>query len=274
MKYYHCLMAIPFIGLQTANASSLTPHVEEKDTWDFQITSYLWAPSLSGKISPFKNERTIDVKRSTSDVIDKFNPSSFVDLWAEHDRWVFSGNLMYSHGKDSQAYQQFTVQPMFAMASDGSYNIGLSGKAETTEFTATLMGGYRIVETPDYTLDLLGGIRYWYISNKLKMRVNYSPSIVHYLHYNEKFNWIDPLIGTKLTIPISERFSFQTELDAGGFGIGSDFTWSMLSSINYKFTDNLAASAGYRTFKVDYDRKGYVYNIRQNGPAIGLAWYF
>ena len=47
------------------------------------------------------------------------------------------------------------------------------------------------------------------------------------------------------------------QADIGGFGVGSDLTWSLLGTFNYVFTDKWSASLGYKYLSVDYDDDGY-----------------
>lgn len=247
---------------------------EENNAWTLEMTSVLWAPSVSGKLSPFKHGATVDVDRSFSDTINNLNLSSFLNIAASYDRFVFSGNIMYANAVDKKKYRDLPALQIPALGVITPPGTNIDGKANSTEFMTTTMGGYRIMDTPAYTLDLLAGTRFWYISNDVTVNA-YHPSFgQRHLSYGENFWWIDPLIGARVFVPVTKNVSFKSEVDAGGLGVGSDFTWSMLSSINYKFTPYISATAGYRIFKVHYDHQDHVYNILQSGPVLGLAWHF
>ena len=136
------------------------------------------------------------------------------------------------------------------------------------------MSGYRIMDTENYSLDILGGFRYWYIKNNITVNA-YHPLIGNYrTSYGEKLWWIDPLIGARIFAPVAENIYFQSEIDAGGLGVGSDYTWSLLATLNYTFINNISISAGYKAFKVNYDRQGHIYNTLQSGPILGATWHF
>lgn len=278
MNRYSLLIALPLLGFQAASATSsfsVPAYTEEKqETWDLQISSFLWAPSISGKMAPFKRGAAVEVDRSLSDTISNLDLGSFVNIWARHGRLVFSGNIMYSDATDRDKYDNlpaFQVPGMTVIIPPGA---SMSGKAKTIQFMTTMMSGYRIMDTENYTLDVLGGFRYWYISNDVTVNA-YHPSIgSRRASYGEKFWWIDPLIGARAFVPITNNIAFQSEIDAGGMGVGSDYTWSMLASINYTFINNLTVSAGYKAFKVNYDRQDHVHNILQSGPILGATWHF
>lgn len=278
MNRYSLLMALPLLGFQAASATSsfsvpaLTE--EKKETWVLQISPFLWAASVNGRIAPFQRGATVEVDRSFSDIINNLNRGGFVNIWARHGRLVFSGNIMYSDTTDRNRYNNlpsFQVPGMTVIIPPGTH---LSGRVDTTQFITTMMSGYRIMDTESYTLDVLGGFRYGYISNDVTVDA-YHPAIgSHRTSYGEKFWWIDPLIGARVFVPVTKDISFQSEIDAGGLSVGSDYTWSLLSSINYTFTNNLTVSAGYKAFKVNYDRRGHIHDILQSGPVLGLTWNF
>jgi hypothetical protein len=134
---------------------------------------------------------------------------------------------------------------------------------------ATLQAGYRVVDTPKFTLDALGGIRFWHISNDVTVSaLGLSRS------YGESFNWVDPLVGTRALLRLTDKLSLQAQADIGGFGAGSELTWSVLGTVNYVLTDHLSVSAGYKALHVDYDRDGYVFDSRLNGPVLGVTYRF
>jgi hypothetical protein len=42
----------------------------------------------------------------------------------------------------------------------------------------------------------------------------------------------------------------------------------------YRFTDSISSTLGYRSVKVDYDRDDFLYDVRQEGIATGVAFAF
>lgn len=232
--------------------------------WALQITPYLWASGLSGDISPFRRAPTIEVDKSFSDVMDDLNFGGFINLWGRYDRFVFSGDLMYIDTTDSRA-----VGPLPPLPIPIPPGTTIRGKVDSREFMATVQGGYRVYDAPGMTLDALAGMRIWDIATDVKVSaLGVSRS------YDESFSWVDPVIGARGFLRVTEDLSFQAQADIGGFGVGSDFTWSVLATANYILTDNLSVSAGYRVLDVDYDHDGHVFDTRLSGPVLGATWRF
>lgn len=240
------------------------PVVDATSTWALQVTPYMWAAGLKGEISPFRRAPTIGIEKSFSDVMDDLNFGGFVNVWARYDRFVFSGDMMYVDTTDSHAFGPLPALPI--AVPPGTV---INGSVDSKQFMATLQGGYRVVDTPDFTLDALAGARFWHISNDVTVS-----ALGMSRTYGESFGWVDPVVGIRAFLPLTDRLSVQAQADVGGFGVGADITWSALATVNYTVTDHLSISAGYKVLDVDYARGGHVYDTRLSGPVLGMTLRF
>ncbi len=73
---------------------------------------------------------------------------------------------------------------------------------------------------------------------------------------------------------LTDKLSFQTQADIGGFGVGSDLTWSALATVNYIVTDKFSVSRGYKVLDFDYDHDGHLFDARLSGPVLELTYRF
>ena len=62
--------------------------------------------------------------------------------------------------------------------------------------------------------------------------------------------------------------------DIGGFGVGSDLSWNAVGAASWAFAENWSAVLAYRLLDVDYDHNAFKYNVRTDGPALGLMYTF
>lgn len=280
MHRYAIAIALSLSAVQAADAADAAydlpeapaPESAERPTWALQITPYMWAAGFDGHISPFRRGPTIAIDKSFSDVLDDLNFGGFVNVWGRYERLVFSGDVMYVDTTDSHGTGPL---PGITIPGIGVIPPGVNVDAEvdTKQFTATLMGGYRVIDTPQFTLDALGGVRFWHISNDVTLTASLggmSRSVSH----DESFGWVDPLVGMRAFLPITEKLSVQAQADVGGFGVGSDFTWSAMATLNYVLTDHLSASAGYKVLDVDYEHDGHVFDSQLRGPVLGITYRF
>lgn len=225
--------------------------------WVFQVTPYVWAAGMEGDISPFRLAPTVHVEKSFSDILDDLNVAGFVNFWARNDRFVLSGDVMYVNITESA-----TSRPLPIIGAIGA-------DYDTAQFAATLQAGYRLYDMPQFTFDVLGGVRYWHVWNDLNVRVAGRTFAVE-----SDFDWLDPVIGARAHLHLTDKFSILAQGDVGGFGVGSDSTWQVLATANYSFNDKLALSAGYKVMSVDYEDDGHVFDTTLSGPVLGVTFRF
>lgn len=252
-----------------AKASDLpAPAENEGETerpWVLQITPYVWGTGLSGDVSPFRRGPTIGIKKSFSDVIEDLDFAGFVNVWGRYERFVFSADMLYVSTTDSKVVHGTIPRPPLSVRLDASI--------DTRQFTSTLQAGYRVIETPDFTFDVLGGVRFWHISNDVDLDVEVAGQ-KRRISYGEDFGWVDPVIGARAFLRMTEKLSLQAQADVGGFGGGSNSTWSVLATANYTMTDHLSVSAGYKYLDINYEDDGHVFDTTMSGPVIGLTYRF
>ncbi|MDO3443955.1 hypothetical protein [Agrobacterium sp. V1] len=282
MKRFSLFIALSLCGMPVAHAADTTrdlpsepvPEGTSRPGWAFQVTPYLWAAGLDGSLSPFRRGPTIDVDKSFSDVMDDLNFGGFVNLWGRYDRFIFSGDIMYVDTTDSHATGPLSAFQIPGLGVTIPPGATIDGKVDTRQFMATLQGGYRVIDTSQFTLDALAGARFWHISNDVTVTASHFAIGSQTATHDESFGWVDPVVGLRAFLPLTEKLSVQAQADVGGFGAGSDITWSVLATANYLVTDNLSVSAGYKALKVDYDRDGHVYDTMLSGPVLGMTWRF
>ena len=87
-------------------------------------------------------------------------------------------------------------------------------------------------------------------------------------------SWVDPMIGVRTRIDTSMPVYFTAWGMVGGFGVGSDFNWDVMGGVGYQWTDKFSTVLGYRALGVDYDNDGFVYDVIQQGVALGAVVTF
>lgn len=273
LSAFAALMAFSASAASAADQLASLPARVDGADWAFQATGYLWATGLNGNISPFRRAPTLHVEKSFSDVMDDLNFGGFLNIWGRYDRFVLSGDLMYVDTTDSKA-----AGPLPALQIPGLRTLpagaAIDANVDTQEFMATLQAGYRIVDADGFSLDALAGARFWHISNAVAVTASHPLIGSVSAAYKESFGWVDPVIGARAFFNLTDKLSVQGQVDIGGFGAGSDLTWSALATVNYIFTDTLSVSAGYKVLDVDYSDDGYVFDSRLSGPVVGLTYRF
>jgi hypothetical protein len=90
--------------------------------------------------------------------------------------------------------------------------------------------------------------------------------------------WWDPVLGSRIRLPVVGKLSFNVSGDIGGFDVGSELTWQALPFFNFQFTKLASMQVGYRFLYTDYSTGSglneFKYDVLTCGPQIGFALHF
>lgn len=223
---------------------------DEPGVWTGQITPYVWAVGIGGDITPFAGAPTISFDKSFSEVLEDSDGAFFISGFARRDRFVVLGDFSYS-----------------ASSKEGLVPPGVPATGKLRQTSLTLAAGYRAVAGPDWTLDILGGVRVWSLSSSIELfggAIQKSPG--------DEF--ADAILAVRANVPLGPRWSVIAYGDIGVFQIGSHATSQFLLTVNYQLNDNIYLSAGYRELSVDYRDGGTRVDATMAGPLVGATWRF
>jgi hypothetical protein len=161
------LPTIVLIGLHSLSSLAYAQDEEARSStsasgspWVVQLSPYVWTSALEGDVSPFKRAPTIHIEKSIGEVLEDFQGGLFAQVLLQKGRVVIVGDLMYVTLSDAKVVNELPiVGPIPA----------LSAALDTTQFTSTLLAGYRVVTGARGSLDLLGGARIWHLSNEVNV---------------------------------------------------------------------------------------------------------
>jgi hypothetical protein len=237
------------------SAQLLARPAHAEDGWRFQVTPYAWAPSLSGSIRPRPFLPTASFDRRFSDILENLDGAFFLTGTARYDRFVIFGDFTWS-----AVTEQDRIALPFAP-------FGFDVHGQVRQLSATLAGGYSVVDRPDFTLDLLAGVRLWHIDASVNIRGTG-------LAASKSDTWADPVLAARVRWQFAPDWSVIALADVGGFGVGSEVTWQAVGTLNYRINDRVFLSAGYRHMAFDYDRGGMKLDIDMSGPLAGVTFRF
>jgi len=222
--------------------------------WQAQITPYLWLSGLSGDVSATQAPPVFSVDKSFSDILENLNGAAFVNGFAHNGRFAVLVDFNYVSTTEN----------------DPSPIPGFSSiKGDVEQISGMLAAGVRIGKTPaGAALDVLAGARAWHVDATVTGTNGVTVS------ESDTWAFVDPIVALRGRLPLTERLSVIGYGDLGGFGVGSDFTWQAVATLNYALTQRLFVSAGYRRLAVDYQDGGQVLDIELSGPLVGATFKF
>ena len=125
------------------------------------------------------------------------------------------------------------------------------------------------------TFDVFGGGRYTSLDASLNLN--------GLIELGGRKSWVDPIIGARSLFALSDRWTLTLEGSAGGFGVGSSFTWHAQGGLGYRFglfskDNNARVYGGYRVLSTDYDdgfgAGRFEWDVTMYGPILGLIVTF
>jgi hypothetical protein len=223
--------------------------------WTFTATPYVWFAGLEGDVGTIRGLPAAEVDASFSDIIENTDVALMLAAEARRGRWGLLLDLVYL---DLSA-EADTPGPLF----------GGADLTSTTVF-ATVSAAYRLIEHGRLSADAVAGARLWYADTELEL----SAGLLAGRGAQEKEVWADPVIGFRSHVELGRGFFLAPFADIGGFGVGSDLTWQIGSTVGYRIKDWLWIRAGYQHLMVDYEDDGFIYDVEMTGPILGLGFRF
>ena len=183
---------VPQLGGVSANGES----------WRVGISIYGWFPATHGTVGVLGHDA--GVSASFSDIFHTLKGIIPIAVEAQKGRFLVTGDYLWMRlGYDKGI--------PFNDLAQTSINL------HTTESIFTPKLGYRVYDGEHLKMDVMGGIRYWYLSQSLTLQ----PSG---LNFSRSANWVDGLGGARFLLPMGEKASVLISGDAGAGGAnGSRF---------------------------------------------------
>jgi len=132
---------------------------------------------------------------------------------------------------------------------------------------------YRLVdqrgEDLRFALDATAGARYWNVALEV------DPA--NLAGATRDKDWIGPTAGLRGTVEFDRRWEVVIGGDVGGFGAGSEFSWSAIGTIGYSFNIGSVESSIYGDYKVigeDFSAGSFTFDAALHGPVFGWRFTF
>ena len=110
------------------------------------------------------------------------------------------------------------------------------------------------------------------------MSLDLSAKLLDYPEVSGKVGVWDPLIGMTYRKPLGKKLRLNLHGDGGGFGAGSDVTYSANATLDWRFAKHFGMSFGYNFLHFEtsntFTRGTLTTEPTIHGPVIGFGIYF
>ncbi len=259
-----------------AGSGAAAPGAGEPDGWEVELIPYVWVPaSVSGDSTVAGG--TVGIDLGTDEMMDLFDEINFAGsgrLEAWKGDWGFFLDGMYiDMGLEFTGPLGGTplAGSIAVDITQGNLDVGVAHRLLDVPLSSS--GNRR----PNLVLEPLGGVRYVYLKQEIDVDPPGPPPGVT-LGGSE--DWVEPFVGARVRLELTDKLGLTVRGDVGGFGIGSasDLTWSVLAGARYRATDRLDLGIGYRYYDLDYSRGSggseFGLDLEMHGPWLGATWRF
>ena len=237
---------------------------ENPGGWEFSVAPlYLWGKNIEGSSAIGGREAPLDLDFK-DDILENLEAAFAVH--AEAKQGALTLFAEYNYAKLSPSAEQ-SVGPITVKADvdfkDTMWELGVAYEvADTGATQVEVLGGMRQLDQDiDVKIDSTGPI-----SGPIPARASGGD------------DWWHGFGGFRVTTRISENWKFRLRADLG-YKNSSNKATHIFGMFDYRFRDWGSFFAGYRFLNTDYDNRksgadGYATNVDQQGPLLGLNFYF
>ena len=259
---------------------ALLPMTAQSDasTWDsgqwrFTATLYAWFPQIDGKFTLPTTGRGDSFIVDAGDLLDNLNIAFMGTLDAHNGRWGLFTDLIYMDVDGSKSgTQSFSIGGAAVPANlTGQVDLNLSSTVWT------IAGEYRVVDDPQWQLDLVAGARMLSVEPELSWAFQGDVSALRLptragTTSQSVTNW-DGIIGVKggYRFGANQEWYLPVYFDIGTGE--SQVTWQAAAGIGYAFNwGGLVAMWRYLDYELDDGEP--VSDLSFSGPMIGAQFHW
>jgi hypothetical protein len=249
-----------------AQSADLAPQqsAPQKD-WTLVVSPYIWTASLSGKGRLAGFDTDVDVP--FSDIFKNLDFAAMGNIEITNDQWggYFDGQYVRTSQSENILGNKIGLDIKTTTLSAGAFFT-----AYETEFSGSTVFG----KPRKLSIEPTAGVRW----TQLKAGVS-----AFGLKADRTADWTDPFIGARVNVDLTDRWNLFSEVDVGGFGVGSKISVNAQSYLGYRTMmvgNPTILRAGYRVLYQDYQGEDFTgsnklrWNVTQHGPVVGFSMLF
>ena len=228
---------------------------EETEGWSFATTVYLWASSIDGTVAG-PSGQDVTFGASFGDIVENLDFAFEGATEVRYDRFGLFVDLTYA---SITAEQDTPKGLLFSKA-----------VVDTTEWLINTGLTYRFYRDRVGWIDAAAGARILILDTDVALKGGGLPE----QKANGSKTIATPIIGMRGHIDIADGFGVTGAFDIGGFGLGAQFTWQFLATVDYEISDGIALRTGFRAIGIDYTENGVDASLNWIGPVAGVTFQF
>jgi hypothetical protein len=230
------------------------PAAAQGNGWSFELSPYAWTPGVTTSVGT--RFGTLEADASISDVLSSLDFAAMGVFEARKGRWGLIADLLYTDLTERR---------------DTPFGVLFSRARVETELTlASGYVAYRLHEDARVAVDAMAGLR----AVSADIDVTLSPGALPARQFGASESWVDPLVGGRVRVAITDRWFATAFADVGGTGGDTDLTWQLVATVGYQVNDRWSVRGGWRELSIEKRMGGRDVEIDLGGPLLGLTFAF
>jgi opacity protein-like surface antigen len=254
------------------------------DDWEFSLKPYVWLLSTKGDLKyislPSGSGGAPEVSMDANDLLENLDFGAIMASELRKGKWSLFSDFLYL--KMSSSGSKVKAIDFGGSRITVTAALNLDAEVEIDAFTTTIVGGYEILNNEYLTMDLIGGVRYFWLEAELDWNLSGTVTGTGPLGLSRTFALTGQLtedgelwngvggVRGKINLGESNWFiPYYADVGAGD----SELTWQAFSGLGYLF-EKWDVTIGYRHLAFENGDDSLVDNVAMSGPIIGGSYKF
>jgi opacity protein-like surface antigen len=232
----------------------------QADDWRFRLSFPIWMPGISGDMTVRGRELSDGKGNGGGDFWETLDFAAMVHFEAEKGPWGGYVDLLYVSFKDERDI----------VGGQRSADVNLDA------FIGELGGYYTFVMPKPgvkgwgmFRADVLAGVRVSSLDISLETDQR---------DLGRNLTLVDPIVGARLELGLTDWLSFKLRGDIGGFGIDpgttSNFVWNVDTGLEFHLAKWCDVGIGYRWLDYDFESGSTECDLLLSGPVVTIQFRF
>jgi hypothetical protein len=253
-------------------ASAHAQTAASQGDWKYTGTLYGWFPSIKGSTTfPVDSDNTI--KADSGNIIDNLKFVFMGTLDAHNGTWgAFTDVIYLNVSGDKSQTRDFSIGgPNVGVGTTANMNLDLKG------WVWTIAGEYRLVSSPDMTMDAVIGARMLDVKSKLDYSLFGNIGSIAEINRSgsreRSENVWDAIVGVKGRYAFGSNHEWIVPYYADVGTGGSEVTWQATAGLGYAFGWGDIVGA-YRFLGYNLKSSSRIQDLKFSGPLVAVTFHW
>ena len=256
------------IAAATLASAAVAAHAED---WQLGLTPYLWLPNIEGDgtAKPPPGGGTPAFEVGPVDYLDNLDFVLMLAGEARRGSWSLRSDVIYIDFSNQRSAVKTVSGPGSVV--EFPVNAGTTSSFTGLEAQATI--GYWLLDQPDRSVEIFGGLRYLDISLDLNWEFEAPLDLLPQSgHIEQSAAPVDAIVGSNARFGLGDgKWFLPLHADIGTGD--SSLTWQLSAGVGYSFSwGNLLFV--YRHLEYQHDDGELLERLALSGPAFGASFRF